>query len=131
MKCENSIRIKGKIGQDARVQKIGERNVANFSVATDYDYKRKDGGWDKETTWHNVCAWAGYGICEFELLKKGVPVIVTGRIREREWTDQSGMKKRITEILAETVDVLQSEKPANKAVSSPANINTNQDEDTF
>ena len=106
MKCENRIYVKGKLGNDARINKVGERSVANFSVATDFDYKRSDGTWDKETTWHNVCVWQGFGVCDLELLKKGTPVLVVGRIRVREFTDGQGYKKTTTEILAETVDVL-------------------------
>lgn len=131
MKSENRIYLKGKLGNDARIQQVGERSVANFSIATDFDYKRRDGGWDKETTWHNVCAWQGFGVCDFALLKKGVPVSVVGRIRTREWTDNQGYKKTTTEVLAESVDILQADKPAQNRSSSPANINTNQDEDIF
>lgn len=121
MKCFNQHIIKGKIGKDARVSKVGERSVANFSVATDYDYKRSDGSWDKETTWHNVCAWQGFGICDLGLLKKGVPVHVVGRVRNREYTDKDGYKKTITEILAETLDVIGPEKPPQNAEQNRSN----------
>ena len=131
MKSENRIYLKGKLGSDARINKAGERSVANFSMATDYDYKRSDGRWDKETTWHNVVAWQGFGICDLSLLKKGTTVCVVGRIREREFTDGQGYKKKITEVLAETVDILADEKPANKPVQDAGNNNPQKDEDDF
>ena len=132
MKSENKIFLKGKIGQDARITKVGERNVANFSMATDYDYKQSDGKWAKETTWHDVCAWQGYGICELDQLKKGTPVYVTGRIRKREFTDGQGFRKVITEVLAETIDLLLSaEKPSVSASLPKDNGKPKQDEDEF
>lgn len=132
MKCENKIYLKGKIGNDARVNKVGERNsVANFSLATDYDYKKSDGSWDKETTWHNVVAWQGVGMPDFSLLKKGTPVLVIGRIRERNYTDNTGAPRKITEVFAESVDVLSADKPAQAQPSAPAYGNTRHDDDDF
>ncbi len=98
--------IKGNIGSDARISKVGERKVANFSVVTEFDYKRSNGGWDKEATWHNVTAWQGFGICDLEQLKKGTKVMVVGRNRTRKYTDKGGFEKEIYEIVAESVDIL-------------------------
>lgn len=124
MKSLNQHIIKGRLGRDARISNVGERQVANFSVATDYDYKRSDGTWDKETTWHDVCAWQGFGICDLSLLKKGTLVLVIGRVRKREYTDKDGYKKTTTEILAEAVDVLSPEKSGQSAAPAPSKGNT-------
>ena len=131
MKCLNIHIIKGTLGRDARINKVGERSVANFSVATEYEYKTKDGGWEKETTWHDVAAWQGHGICDFELLTKGAKVLVVGRERRRKFTDQSGNEREVAEVLAETVDVLAAEKPVNKASSSPAVASARDDDEDF
>ena len=132
MKSINQLIIKGRIGNDARINKVGERSVANFSVATDYDYKQRDGSWEKETTWHNVCAWQGFGICDFNLLKKGTWVLATGRLRTREFTGSDGFKKVTTELLAETLDIVQDEKPAQNQSSAPVKGNPqNNDDDDF
>lgn len=131
MKCENRIYLKGKLGNDARIQQVGERSVANFSMATDFDYKQQDGRWGKETTWHNVVAWQGFGICDLSLLKKGTPVSVIGRIRKRDWTDNQGYKKETVEVLAESMDILVSEKSATSASNAQANGNPHKDEDDF
>lgn len=131
MKCENKIYLKGRLGSDAKVRAAGNGSVANFSVATDYDFKRQDGSWDKETTWHNVCAWQGFGVCDLSLLKKGVWVSVIGRVREREFTDNQGYKKKIVEVIAEQVDLLQPDKPASARGSSQTQGNTQPDEDDF
>lgn len=110
MKSINLQIIKGTIGKDARISSVGERQVANFTVATEYDYKSKDGSWNKETTWHNVCAWQGFGVCDLSLLKKGVNVYITGRHRTRKYADQNGLENVIEELLAETVDIVAPDK---------------------
>lgn len=125
MKSINIQIIKGTIGRDARVSTIGERQVANFAVATEYDYKSKDGTWQKETTWHNVCAWQGFGVCDFPLLKKGANVYITGRHRTRKYTDQQGLENTVEELLAETVDVLAPEKAEKTASSTPKSRSNN------
>ena len=110
---------------------VGERAVANFSVATEYDFKNKDGSWGKETTWHNVSAWQGFGICDFDLLTKGTKVLVIGRERLRTYTDQSGTEKEVVELLAESVDILAAEKPAERGGYPSANNRYKSDEDSF
>lgn len=130
MKSLNLHIIKGTVGY-TRVNKVGERAVANFSVATEYDYKNKDGSWGKETTWHNVSAWQGFGICDFDLLTKGTKVLVIGRERLRKYTDQSGTEKEVVELLAESVDVLAAEKPAERGGNPSGNNRYKADEDSF
>ena len=130
MKSLNLHIIKGTVGY-TRINKVGERSVANFSVATEYDYKNKDGSWGKETTWHNVSAWQGFGICDFDLLSKGTKVLVIGRERLRKYTDQSGTEKEVVELLAESVDILAAEKPAERGGYPSANNRYKSDEDSF
>ena len=40
------------------------------------------------------------------IMRKGSQIYVEGRIRTREWTDQSGAKRYSTEILADTMNLL-------------------------
>lgn len=131
MKSENRIYLKGIIGKDARIIKFGERSVANFSMATEYDYKQNNGGWEKETTWHNITAWQGFGICGFDFLKKGTQVYVVGRLRSRKYTDPSGVEKFSYEVLAETIDIVTQENTSKTTAKPQGNINPQPSEDDF
>ena len=51
----NKIELRGNVG-NIRVQAVGENEVANFSLATNFAYKSKDGTPVIETTWHNITA---------------------------------------------------------------------------
>ena len=54
----NSVILRGIIG-NARIQNIGDTEMARFSVATDHAYKNRSGEAVIETTWHQVTAFLG------------------------------------------------------------------------
>ena len=111
MKSYNQIVFKGILGRDARVNTVGNRKVGNFSVATEYASKQKDGTMTIETTWLNVCAWEGFGVCNVEGLKKGTRVSGSGRLRNRKYTDNSGVDHEIPEIVVDNLDIIAEETP--------------------
>ena len=45
---------------------------------------------DKPTTWFSVECWRNLAQNAFESVRVGQPVIVTGRLRTHEWTDDAG-----------------------------------------
>ena len=60
--------------------------------------------------WFNVCAWKGRNMPEdFKLLQKGKTVHVTGRMREREFTGADGAVKKITEVIASRMEIVEDE----------------------
>ena len=71
----NRIELRGNVG-NIRVSTVGTGQVARFSLATNFLYKNKDGEATVETTWHNIVAWSGKGMPEFEKIGKGSPVYV-------------------------------------------------------
>lgn len=106
MKSYNHITFKGTLGRDAKINNVGNNKVANFSVATEYGFKTKDGDYQTETTWLNVTAWQGFGICSFDELTKGTKVVGSGRLRTRKYTDNQGNEREITEIVVDNLDVI-------------------------
>ena len=101
----NRIEIQGRVGT-VRTNIVNETMVANFSVATDYLYKGKDGAGVSETTWHNVVAWAGKEMPDLRRVTKGTPVYVSGRMRTSKYTTSEGVEKHFYEILAYKVRIL-------------------------
>jgi single-strand DNA-binding protein len=56
-----------------------------------------------ETYWHNVVAWGKLaGIVE-KYLQKGSEVAIEGKLTNRSYTDKDGVKRYVTEILANEV----------------------------
>ena len=104
----NRIEIQGHVGS-VRTNIVNDTTVANFSVATDYFYKGRDGAMVNETTWHHVVAWAGKGMIDLNLIEKGSPVNVIGRMRSTKLTASDGTDKYFYEIMAQKVRILDPE----------------------
>jgi len=97
----NKVMLIGNLGQDAETRFTASNlSVTSFSVATTYNYKGKDGNYVNETTWHNVVA---FGLSDYykDVLKKGKKVYVEGRLSKRDYTDKEGVKKYVTEVVAD------------------------------
>lgn len=91
----------GNLGQDPEAKQVNDKTVVNFSLAT--SEKRGD---DMHTTWHRVVVWGKLAEICSQYLKKGSKVYVEGKIQNRQWEEDGGVKRNITEILANTVQFL-------------------------
>ncbi|MFF7634273.1 single-stranded DNA-binding protein [Kitasatospora sp. NPDC008050] len=78
--------------------------MANFRLAaTERRYDRARGEWvDGETNWVTVNAWRWLAANVVSSLGKGDPVVVSGRLRVREWED-GGKRRSVVEIDARVV----------------------------
>ena len=101
----NSVTLRGIIG-NARIQNIGDTQMARFSVATDHIFKNRSGEVVCETTWHQCTAFKSEKMPDFSTLVKGAGVEVKGRLRNNRFTDSNGVERTITEILASQVSVI-------------------------
>lgn len=80
--------------------------IATFGMATNRSWSDSDGNRQEEAEFHRVVAWAKLAeICE-KLLFKGRKVYIEGRIQTRKWTGNDGEERETTEIVAETMMVL-------------------------
>ncbi len=105
----NKAIIIGRLGKDPEIRYTNSgAPVANFTVATSESWTGKDGKKDERTEWHKVVAWGKLGELCGEYLNKGRRVYVEGRIQTRSYDGKDGNKKYITEIVAQTVQFLDS-----------------------
>lgn len=96
----NRVELRGNVGQPPRINQVGETRVIKFSIATNERFKDKAGVLKEETTWHNVVAWEGRGMPNFDEIKKGSCVSVLGRIRQNKFTTSDGEERQVVDILA-------------------------------
>jgi single-strand DNA-binding protein len=76
-----SITIVGNLGRDPEMRYTPSgQPVTNFNVATNRQYKAKDGTDVKETTWFRVTTWARTAEVCNQYLKQGSQVLVEGRL---------------------------------------------------
>ena len=104
----NKVILVGNLGRDPEVRYTPDNNaITNISVATTDRYKDKHTGEQKEITeWHRVVFFNRLAEIAGEYLKKGSQVYIDGRLRTRKWTDQSGVDKYTTEIIADQMQML-------------------------
>lgn len=104
----NKIELRGNVGS-VRINEHNGKKVANFSVVTELLYKSREGAPALETTWHNIVAWSGKDICNLDLITKGTPVHLTGRVRTNRYTTSEGIEKTFDEILANRLQIVSEE----------------------
>lgn len=110
----NKVILKGYVGMDPKITTFENGGkVAQFTLATtERGYKTQDGRDIPEvTTWHNIIVRRTglAGVCE-QYVKKGSPLLIFGKITNREYTDKVGNKKYITEIAVEEMELLSQKK---------------------
>ncbi len=96
----NSVRLIGHLGDNPKIRKLdSEKSVANFSVATNEDYRDHDGNKKSETTWHKLVAWNKHAEYAEKYLKKGMEVAIEGKLTNRSYEDKNGETHFISEIV--------------------------------
>ena len=96
----NRATVLGYAGGDAkrRTMLSGEDTVS-FSVATTRRWKGDDGTPQEATEWHRVAVFGGSVEPASEMVRKGVLVLVEGRLRTREYQDREGKERTVSEIV--------------------------------
>jgi len=102
----NKVTLVGHLGGDPEIRTLENGTpVGRFSVATNENYKDKEGNWQSQTEWHNVVVWRDLAE-RAKILKKGSTVYVEGKISYRKYTDKDGVEKSLTDIVAATFRLL-------------------------
>ena len=105
----NKVIIVGNLGKDPELRHTPQGNaVANFPVATSESWNDKDGSKQERTEWHRIVVWGKLAELCAKYLSKGRKAYVEGRLQTRAWDDKDGQKRYTTEIVATTVQFLDS-----------------------
>lgn len=94
----NKVILMGRLTRDPETRYTQVKNtlVASFTLAVN-----KKGNQDAD--FFNIVAWSKTGEFVSKYFKKGMKVSVIGRLSTREYEDKNGIKKHITEVIAEEV----------------------------
>ena len=81
--------IVGRITKNAEINTLkNDKQVVNFSVATNDSYKTKDGERREQTTYYNCSYWISPNVAK--ILTKGALVELSGRISSSAWIGKDG-----------------------------------------
>lgn len=105
----NKVILVGNVGKDPDVRYLDNNvAVANFTLATtERGYTGRDGQvYPDRTEWHNIVVWRGLAQVVEKYVKKGSQIFVEGKIRTRSYDDKDNIKRYVTEIYVDNLQLL-------------------------
>jgi single-strand DNA-binding protein len=104
----NRVLLAGRLTRDPELRYTPNGSaVCNFSLAVNRKHKDQSGRWQDDTTFINVVAWQAIAENINKHLHKGSPVLVEGRLESRSWETETGQKRSVIEIRADSVRFLE------------------------
>ena len=88
-------------------------SVATFSLAVDRNFTKA--GEEKQTDFINIVAWRSTADFIGKYFKKGQLVAVDGSIRTRNYTDNNGNKRYVTEVVVDQAYFAESKRNSDSA----------------
>ena len=105
----NKVMLIGNVGKEPDVRYLDNGvAVASLVLATSERGYRLQNGTEvpERTEWHNVVLWRGLAETVEKYVHKGDKLFIEGKIRSRSYDDQNGVKRYITEIFADNMEML-------------------------
>ena len=110
----NKVILIGNVGRDPEVRYLegnagpnGQATkMATFTLATSERYRDRNGELRENTEWHNIVAWRQSADVAEKFVRKGTPLYIEGKLRTRSYTDAQNIKKYVTEIVVDTLQLI-------------------------
>ena len=111
----NKVILIGRLGKDPEITTFesGNRKMT-VTMATTERYRDRDNNWVDQTEWHNLVAWGNLANDIADKRRnyaKGDMMYVEGRLRTRQYTDNQGINRNVTEIQVDKLMQLVSARP--------------------
>ena len=115
----NKVILIGRLGRNPEVTTFenGNKKVTT-TLATSERYRDRDQNWVEQTDWHNIVAWntLANDIADGRRnYSKGDMMYVEGKLRTRQYTDQQGATRYVTEVIADKMMQLAPARPAQQS----------------
>lgn len=110
-RLKNRIQLIGHLGSDPMVKtSTNGTKVSTIRLATKDLFKNKAGEWVDETQWHTLVIWGNLNTVVEMYCQRGSELLVEGKLTYREYEDNNGDKKKITEIKVDSLIVMSKSK---------------------
>lgn len=119
----NNVVLVGRMTRDADLRMTqGNTAVASFTLAVNRNFKNQAG--EREADFINCVIWRQQAENLANWAKKGALIGVTGRIQTRNYENDQGQRVYITEVVAESFQLLESrgQQQSNNGYSDPVDI---------
>jgi len=105
----NHTTLVGRLVRDPEIKKLSDNlTKLYFVLAVGRGYKKEDG--ETGADFISVCIWGKTADLGKKLLKKGSPILVSGRIQTRNY-EKDRIKHFVTEVIADTFQLLEKKTP--------------------
>jgi len=114
----NNVVLVGRITRDPELRYTPQNQaVATFSLAVNRQFKNANG--DREADFINCVIWRQQAENLANWAKKGALIGVTGRIQTRNYENQQGQRVYVTEVVAESFQLLESRATREQSAGTP------------
>ena len=114
----NKAVLLGRLGGDAETRHTSNGTpVSRVSLAMNRRWRDKADQIHEDTDWISVVLWNSENLAEF--LTRGRQVYVEGRLQTRSYEDREGVKRYVTEVVAQNVVLLGGGENGNGATERP------------
>lgn len=123
----NKVILIGNVGKEPDVKYFDNGSaVASFSLATtERGYTAQNGTQIPDRTeWHNIVCWRGLAKVAEQFVRKGSQVYIEGKIRSRTYEDANKVKRYVTEIYADSLELLGPKPNTEQAAPEYTQVNT-------
>ena len=115
----NKVILIGRLGKDPEITTFENGNKkVSATLATSERYRDRESNWVEQTDWHNIVVWGNLAndIAEGRRnYAKGDMMYVEGKLRTRQYTDQQGIVRYVTEVIADKMMQLAPARPATQS----------------
>ena len=100
----NKVELLGRLTRDPEVRYTQTNNtlVASFSLAVNRRFVRQ--GEERQADFFNIVGYSKLADFIEKYLKQGVQICVLGRLQTRNYEDKNGIRRYVTEVIAEEID---------------------------
>ena len=109
----NKVILVGRLAQDPEVRYTQSgKAVASFNLAVENNF-----GNEKKADFIPIVAWSKLAEICGNNIGKGRKILVEGRLQIRSYEDKEGQKKRVSEVIAQTIEFLGSKKTSEPSIA--------------
>lgn len=119
MSSLNQCNFIGRVGKiESRSMTNGEQ-VVNLSLAVDDSYKDKSGNKVDQTEWVNITIYRKLAEITDRYVQKGQQLFISGKLKTRKYTNQQGIERYTTDIIASDMKMLGSKPEGQETRQEP------------
>ena len=118
----NKVFLIGRLTRDPELRYTGNNTpVATFSLAVNRNFTNQNG--EREADFINIVVWRKQAENCKNYINQGSQVAIDGRIQTRNYEDQNGQKRYVTEVVADNVQFLDTKAQREQRENNDADVN--------